>query len=183
HPSEALTKGTEVKVVVLSVDVNKERLSLGIKQLSKDPWDAIASRYAVGDDIEAEVTKITNFGVFAAPEEELEGLVHISEISTEKVSKPEDIVRVGDIYKMRVLKIEPEQRKLGLSIRAFVESTGEDALIKRAPEPEPVSESPEPVSDPDEAEAESAGAVAETAAEPEPEGAPEAEETVERPET
>ncbi len=196
HPSEALTKGTEVKVVVLSVDVNKERLSLGIKQLSKDPWDAIASRYAVGDDIEAEVTKITNFGVFAAPEEELEGLVHISEISTEKVSKPEDIVRVGDIYKMRVLKIEPEQRKLGLSIRAFVESTGEDALIKRAPEPEPVSESPEPVSEPsessespepvsepDEAEAESAGTVAEAAAEPEPEGSPEAEETVERPET
>lgn len=137
HPSEALTKGEEVKAVVLSVDVEKERLSLGVKQLTSDPWNQIESRYAVGDDVEAEITKITNFGVFAAPEEELEGLVHISEISTEKVSKPEDLVRVGDVYKMRVLKIEPDQRKLGLSIRAYVESTGEDPLVKRAPEPVP----------------------------------------------
>ena len=166
HPSEALTKGDDIKTVVLSVDVEKERLSLGIKQLSSDPWSEIDSRYAVGDDIEAQVTKITNFGVFAAPEEELEGLVHISEISTEKVSKPEDVVRVGDIYKMRVLKIEGDQRKLGLSIRAFVESTGEDPLVKRAPEPEPVPESP----------------VAEAAAAPEPADTPEAEDAAEQPE-
>ena len=137
HPSEALKKGEEVDAVVLSVDVAKERLSLGIKQLSKDPWADIDERYGVGDDVEAEVTKITNFGVFAAPEEELEGLVHISEISAEKVNKPEDIVRVGDVYKMRVIKIEASQRKLGLSIRAYVEATSEDPLIKRAPEPEP----------------------------------------------
>ncbi len=137
HPSEALKKGEDVDAVVLSVDVAKERLSLGIKQLSKDPWADIDERYGVGDDVEAEVTKITNFGVFAAPEEELEGLVHISEISADKVNKPEDIVRVGDVYKMRVIKIEASQRKLGLSIRAYVEATGEDPLIKRAPEPEP----------------------------------------------
>jgi small subunit ribosomal protein S1 len=137
HPSEALKKGDEVEAVVLSVDVGKERLSLGVKQLTKDPWADIEMRYGVGDDVEAEVTKITNFGVFAAPEEELEGLVHISEIRTEKVNKPEDVVRVGDIYKMRVIKIEAEQRKLGLSIRAYVEATGEDALLKRGPEPAP----------------------------------------------
>ncbi len=170
HPSEALTKGDDVKAVVLSVDVEKERLSLGVKQLSSDPWSAIDSRYAVGDDVEAEVTKITNFGVFAAPEEELEGLVHISELSTEKVSKPEDIVRVGDVYKMRVLKIEAEQRKLGLSIRAFVESTGEDPLVKRAPEPAPESSAPE------------SGEVVEAAAKPEAVKAAAEPEAAEKPE-
>ncbi|MEE9257604.1 MAG: 30S ribosomal protein S1, partial [bacterium] len=137
HPSEALKKGDEIEAIVLSVDVAKERLSLGVKQLGSDPWADIESRYAVGDDVEAEVMKITNFGVFAAPEEELEGLVHISEISTEKLAKPEEVVRVGDVYKMRVIKIETDQRKLGLSIRAYIEATGEDALLKRAPEPEP----------------------------------------------
>ena len=137
HPSEALKKGDEVEAVVLSVDVSKERLSLGIKQLGKDPWMDIESRYAVGDDLEAEITKITNFGVFAAPEDEMEGLVHISEISVDKVNKPEDLVRVGDVYKMRVIKIEADQRKLGMSIKAFVEATGEDPLVKRGPEPAP----------------------------------------------
>ncbi|MBI4252526.1 MAG: S1 RNA-binding domain-containing protein, partial [Candidatus Tectomicrobia bacterium] len=137
HPSEILRKGQEVEAVVLSVDVEKERLSLGMKQLAQDPWTDIDNRYAVGDDVEAKVTKITNFGVFAAPEDDLEGLVHISELSAQKVSKPEEVVRVGDVFRMRVIKIEPEQRRLGLSIRAYVEGTGEEALISRAPEPEP----------------------------------------------
>lgn len=172
HPSEALKKGEEVDAVVLSVDVAKERLSLGIKQLSKDPWVNIDDRYGVGDDVEAEVTKITNFGVFAAPEEELEGLVHISEISAEKVNKPEDIVRVGDVYKMRVIKIEASQRKLGLSIRAYVEATSEDPLIKRAPEPElapaPTAVDGEPAAETaseDSGEADTPVAVAETSGE------------------
>lgn len=174
HPSEALSKGQELSAVVLNVDVEKERLSLGIKQLSKDPWDEIHSRYAIGDDIEAEVTKITNFGVFAAPEEELEGLVHISEISTEKVNKPEDVVRLGDVYKMRVLKIDPDQRKLGLSIRAFVEATGEDALVKRAPEP--VVEDP-----PEESAGEPAEATAEAAVDNKPESGSKPEGTDDQP--
>ncbi|MDA0999970.1 MAG: 30S ribosomal protein S1 [bacterium] len=141
HPSEVLKKGDDIDAVVLSVDVDKERLSLGIKQLSPDPWENIYERYAVDDDIEATITKITNFGVFAAPEDELEGLVHISELSSEKVNKPEEVVQVGDVFKMRVIKIEAEQRKLGLSIRAYSEATGEEALIKRAdPPPAPAPE-------------------------------------------
>ena len=103
--------------------------------------------------------KITNFGVFAAPEEELEGLVHISEISTEKLARPEEVVRVGDVYRMRVIKIETDQRKLGLSIRAYIEATGEDALLKRAPEPEP-----EPKPKPEPAPSGKAEAAAETEA-------------------
>ena len=134
HPSEILRKGQEVEAVVLSVDVEKERLSLGMKQITPDPWDDINDRYAIDDDIEAKVTKITNFGVFAAPEEELEGLVHISELDSDKVKEPQDVVRVGDVFKMRVIKIDRDQRRLGLSIRAYVESTGEDPVVSRAPQ-------------------------------------------------
>ena len=141
HPSEILRKGQEVEAVVLSVDVEKERLSLGMKQITPDPWDDINDRYAIDDDIEAKVTKITNFGVFAAPEEELEGLVHISELDSDKVKEPQDVVRVGDVFKMRVIKIDRDQRRLGLSIRAYVESTGEDPVVSRAPQPvEPTEE-------------------------------------------
>ena len=95
-------------------------------------------------------------------------------------AKPEDIVRVGDVYKMRVLKIEADQRKLGLSIRAFVESTGEDPLVKRAPEPEPVPEPP--ASKPEEAKGEPAGAVAEAVAASESVDEPESGEAAEKPE-
>ncbi|MBI3129039.1 MAG: 30S ribosomal protein S1 [Candidatus Tectomicrobia bacterium] len=155
HPSEILRKGQEVEAVVLSVDVDKERLSLGMKQLAQDPWTEIEKRYEVGDDVEAKITKITNFGVFAAPEDDLEGLVHISELSTHKVSKPEEVVHVGDTFKMRVIKIEPDQRRLGLSIRAYVEATGDDPIVSRAPEPAP-SDVPAP-EDPSAAEEEEGG--------------------------
>lgn len=134
HPSEILRKGQEIEAVVLSVDVEKERLSLGMKQITPDPWDDINDRYAIDDDIEAKITKITNFGVFAAPEEDLEGLVHISELDSDKVKEPQDVVHVGDVFKMRVIKIDREQRRLGLSIRAYVESTGEDPVVSRAPQ-------------------------------------------------
>ncbi len=145
HPSEILRKGQDIEAVVLSVDVEKERLSLGVKQITPDPWDDINDRYALGDDIEAKITKITNFGVFAAPEEDLEGLVHISELDPDKVKEPQDVVHVGDVFKMRVIKIDREQRRLGLSIRAYVESTGEDPLISRAPKPpEPIEEKSAP---------------------------------------
>ncbi len=140
HPSEILDKGQEVEAIVLSIDTEKERLSLGMKQLSSDPWVNIEEKYSVGENIKAEITKITNFGVFATPEPELEGLVHISELSEDKVNKPEEVVRVGDIFNMRVVKIEADQRRLGLSIKEYIEATGEDALISQAPMPEEVVE-------------------------------------------
>ena len=168
HPSEILRKGQEIEAIVLSVDVEKERLSLGMKQITPDPWDDINDRYAVDDDIEAKITKITNFGVFAAPEEELEGLVHISELDSDKVKEPQDVVRVGDVFKMRVIKIDREQRRLGLSIRAYVESTGEDPVVSRAPQPvEPTEE--ESATSVEEAEEVEAGEVGELKIEDEPE--------------
>ncbi len=168
HPSEILRKGQEIEAVVLSVDVEKERLSLGMKQITPDPWDDINDRYAVDDDIEAKITKITNFGVFAAPEEELEGLVHISELDSDKVKEPQDVVRVGDVFKMRVIKIDREQRRLGLSIRAYVESTGEDPVVSRAPQPVGPTEE-ESATSVEEAEEVEAGEVGELKIEDEPE--------------
>ena len=168
HPSEILRKGQEIEAVVLSVDVEKERLSLGMKQITPDPWDDINDRYAVDDDIEAKITKITNFGVFAAPEEELEGLVHISELDSDKVKEPQDVVRVGDVFKMRVIKIDREQRRLGLSIRAYVESTGEDPVVSRAPQPVGPTEE-ESATSVEEAEEVEAGEVGEVEIEDEPE--------------
>ena len=155
HPSEILRKGQEIEAVVLSVDVEKERLSLGMKQITPDPWDDINDRYAIDDDIEAKITKITNFGVFAAPEEDLEGLVHISELDSDKVKEPQDVVHVGDVFKMRVIKIDREQRRLGLSIRAYVESTGDDPVVSRAPQPvePPEEESATSVEEAEEVEA------------------------------
>ena len=155
HPSEILRKGQEIEAVVLSVDVEKERLSLGMKQITPDPWDDINDRYALDDDIEAKITKITNFGVFAAPEEDLEGLVHISELDSDKVKEPQDVVHVGDVFKMRVIKIDREQRRLGLSIRAYVESTGDDPVVSRAPQPvePPEEESATSVEEAEEVEA------------------------------
>ncbi len=194
HPSEVLRKGQEVEAVVLSVDIEKERLSLGMKQITPDPWDDINDRYAVDDDIEAKVTKITNFGVFAAPEDDLEGLVHISELDAEKVREPEDVVQVGDVFRMRVIKIDREQRRLGLSIRAFVEATGEDPVVSRAPkpvEPPPEEQGEEGEDAPEAAEAagveasaaeeesaavEASAAEKESAAEAESESTPEAAE-------
>ncbi|MCY3825395.1 MAG: 30S ribosomal protein S1 [Nitrospinae bacterium] len=176
HPSEILRKGQEIEAVVLSVDVEKERLSLGMKQITPDPWDDINERYALDDDIEAKITKITNFGVFAAPEEDLEGLVHISELDSDKVKEPQDVVHVGDVFKMRVIKIDREQRRLGLSIRAYVESTGEDPLISRAPQP---VEPPEEESVPSAEEAEEVEVEAEAEAEVVAEAAPQADEQAE----
>ena len=173
HPSEILRKGQEIEAVVLSVDVEKERLSLGMKQITPDPWDDINERYALDDDIEAKITKITNFGVFAAPEEDLEGLVHISELDSDKVKEPQDVVHVGDVFKMRVIKIDREQRRLGLSIRAYVESTGEDPLISRAPQP---VEPPEEESVPSVEEAEEVEVEVEAEAEVVAEAAPEEDE-------
>ncbi|MCB9831170.1 MAG: 30S ribosomal protein S1 [Planctomycetes bacterium] len=122
HPSEAVKKGDEVEAIVLSVDQDKKRVALGIKQLSEDPWDGeIPGRYRVGEELEGEVTKITNFGVFVSIGNDLEGLMHISELSDAKVDNPEDIVGVGDKVLVRIIKVNTEERKIGLSLMEVVE--------------------------------------------------------------
>jgi len=117
HPSEILKKGDLVRAVVLSVDTEKRRVALGMKQLEQDPWqDEIPRRYGPGDIVAGRVTKVTNFGVFVSLEDGLEGLLHISELTDRKVESPEEIVKIGQLVDVRVLKVDTEERKIGLSM-------------------------------------------------------------------
>jgi len=118
HPSEMLEKDQKVKCVVLEVDEQRQRISLGIKQLNEDPWiRAIPEKYIPGQIIKGKITKITNFGAFVELEPELEGLLHISELADHKIDKPQDIVKVGQEVEVKILRIDPESRKIGLSLR------------------------------------------------------------------
>ena len=116
HASEMLTKGQELQCQILSVDSEKKRIALGLKQLAGDPWvTTIPEKFGVGKIVIGKVTKITNFGVFVELEPELEGLLHISELSDEKVNAPEDVVKVGEELEVRILKLDINDRKIGLS--------------------------------------------------------------------
>ena len=118
HPSDLLNKGDKVKCVVLSVDQERKRIALGLKQMASDPWEGdIPGRYHPGDVKTGKVTKLTNFGVFVELEPGLEGLLHISELADQKVDSPEDVVKVGDEIEVRVLRVDVGERKLGLSRR------------------------------------------------------------------
>jgi len=118
HPNEALQKGDKVKCVVLDIDPDKQRVSLGIKQLSEDPWlHAIPEKYIPGHIVKGKVTKLTNFGAFVQLESDLEGLLHISELSDQKIKRPQDVVKVDDELEVKILKVDNEARKIGLSLR------------------------------------------------------------------
>jgi small subunit ribosomal protein S1 len=109
------TKGQKIRAVVLGVDIENERFSLGVKQLEGDPWSNIEVKYAVGTQHMVKVTKVTDFGVFVELESDIEGLIHVSELSTERVSKPEDFIKVGESVKAEVISIDKDARKIGLS--------------------------------------------------------------------
>jgi small subunit ribosomal protein S1 len=116
HPSDVLNKNDKVKCIVLSVDQEKRRIALGLKQMANDPWDGdIPGRYHPGDTVKGKVTKITNFGVFVELEPGLEGLLHISELTDGKVDKPEALVKQDEEIEVRVLRVDPAERKIGLS--------------------------------------------------------------------
>ncbi len=118
HPGEALKKGQEIRCVVLEVNEEKRRVSLGIKQMTEDPWiRAIPEKYIPGHIIKGKVAKLTNFGAFVELEPDLEGLLHISELADHKIDKPQDIVKVGDEVEVKILKVDTDARKIGLSLR------------------------------------------------------------------
>ncbi len=118
HPSEVLKKGDHVEAVVLEVDPSQQRISLGLKQAQEDPWAAIASKYAVGQKVTGKVSKLASFGAFVELEEGVDGLVHISQISDERVQKVKEVLSVGQEVEARVIKIDPVERRIGLSIKA-----------------------------------------------------------------
>ena len=128
HPSEMLEKGQPVRCKILSVDQERRRIALGLKQLDEDPWaNDIPSKYMPGQVVNGTVTKITNFGVFVGLENGLEGLLHISELADHKVENPEEVVKVGDKLDVKILRVDTDERKIGLS-RKRVEWNEEDGI-------------------------------------------------------
>jgi small subunit ribosomal protein S1 len=122
HPSEVLKKGEKVEAIVLHVDKANHRISLGLKQVQQDPWQSsVPEKYRVGMDVQGKVIRTTDFGAFIELEDGVEGLLHVSELSHERVNKPEDVVQVGQDLTLKVIKLDPEERKIGLSLRAFLD--------------------------------------------------------------
>jgi small subunit ribosomal protein S1 len=118
HPTEVLKKGDVVEAVVLEVDPSQQRISLGLKQAQEDPWSTIAAKYKVGQRVKGKVSKLASFGAFVEIEEGIDGLVHISQLSDERVQKVKDVLQPGQEVEARVIKIDPVERRIGLSIKA-----------------------------------------------------------------
>jgi small subunit ribosomal protein S1 len=117
HPSELFKKGDVIQAIVLDIEKENERFSLGIKQLQDDPWASVAQRYEVGKEITGTITNLTDFGIFVELEEGIEGLVHVSEISKEKIKTPTEKFKIGDVISARVMNINSDERRIGLSIK------------------------------------------------------------------
>ncbi len=117
HPSEVLEVNQDVKVQVLSVDTDRRRIGLSIKRLTPEPWETVGDRYASGQLVEATVTKLTDFGAFAQLEDGIEGLIHVSELSDHRVNHPSEVVKEGDKVTLRIIRVEPDKRRIGLSLK------------------------------------------------------------------
>lgn len=133
HPSERLKEGEEVRVQVIKVDPEAKRISLSTKQLAPHPWATVADRYKEGEIVEGEVVRLTSFGAFVHLEEGIDGLIHISQLSDERVEKAEDVVQVGEKVRVKVLKVDPQQKRIGLSLR---EAKKPKTAVKKEEKPE-----------------------------------------------
>jgi small subunit ribosomal protein S1 len=144
HPNEVFKKGDKVKCVVLDVDQEKQRVALGLKQLTEDPWlHAIPDAYKPGMVVRGKVTKITNFGVFVELENDLEGLLHISELADHKVENPQDVVKPGEEVDVKILRVDIDDRKIGLSLkRAQWGDTDRGQSTEGEEKPEKVKKAP-----------------------------------------
>ncbi|MBQ9043681.1 MAG: 30S ribosomal protein S1 [Eggerthellaceae bacterium] len=176
HPSEVVKVGQEVEVEVLDVDLNRERISLGLKQTQPDPWIKLVEAYPVGTIVDGTVTKIVPFGAFVQLGEATEGLVHISEMAPRHIETPAQVVKVGDTVKVKVMEINPERRRISLSMKAAAAELGIDIEVD---ESVVVEERPARKPRRTEDEAEGAEAAAEEAVEAAEEAVEEAAETVE----
>jgi small subunit ribosomal protein S1 len=149
HPSELLKKRDKVRCIVLSVDKENERLSLGLKQLEKDPWDGVEARFPIGLEVKCVITKVANFGAFAELESGIEGLIHVSQLSTNRIANPRKAVKVGQDVTAKVIKLDAANRRIGLSIKAFLEGLSPEEVERelRAMEEAAGSEDVEQVGD------------------------------------
>ncbi len=139
HPSEKYAKGETIQAVVLKIDKENERFSLGIKQLVPDPWQAAYNNYPSGTVIEGEITNVTDFGVFVKLEEGIEGLVHVSELSKDKVKTPVGMYQVGDVLKAIVINVSAKDRKIGLSVKTLEGDADEGVAVEKFKKAEKVA--------------------------------------------
>ena len=143
HPSEVVKVGQEVEVQVLDVDLNRERISLGLKQTTEDPWRTLVKKYPVGAIVEGTVTKLVTFGVFVDLGDGVEGLVHISEMAKQHVDQPSQVCSVGDKVQVKVMEIDLDRRRISLSMKAAAETLGTEVEVKPLPESEKPAEAGE----------------------------------------
>ncbi len=160
HPKEILEIGQEVKVKVINIDREKRRIGLSLRALQDDPWSSRAEKFSVGQLVEGVITRLTKFGAFARLEGDIEGLIHISEISEHRIEHPKEAIKEGEVKTLRVIRIEPEQHRIGLSLRKVDSAAFADKDFKMlaeefrsesegpAPTPEAPEASEEPSSDP-----------------------------------
>ena len=120
HPSELLKKGQEIETQILNIDTEQKRISLGLKQLGPDPWSTVAQRYPLGTRVRGMVVRLTDFGAFVELEPGVDGLLHISQMSHRPVSRPEEVVNVGDELDLLVIRVDPHERRIGLSLKELV---------------------------------------------------------------
>ncbi|MDD9304415.1 MAG: 30S ribosomal protein S1 [Desulfobacter sp.] len=137
HPSEVYKKNDTIQAVVLDIDKGNERFSLGIKQTQADPWETVAERYEVGKEISGEITNLTDFGVFVELEEGIEGLVHVSEISKENIKSPKEHYQIGDSITAKVMNINSDERRIGLSIKRLEDDDDDKYLEEFAKNTKP----------------------------------------------
>ncbi len=128
HPSELLKKGDVVEAIVLNIDAENQRLSLGLKQLATDIWDEFFSHHKVGDIVEGKIVRLTNFGAFVELAEGIEGLVHVSELDEKRIEKPEEHFKPGDSYPMKIIKVQEGEKKIGLSLKAVKQDESQREL-------------------------------------------------------
>ena len=142
HPSEVVKVGQEVEVQVLDVDLNRERISLGLKQTTEDPWRTLVKKYPVGAIVEGVVTKLVTFGAFVDLGDGVEGLVHISEMAKSHVDDPSQVCSVGDKVQVKVMEIDLDRRRISLSMKAAAETLGVEVEVKPMDKPEEAEEAP-----------------------------------------
>ena len=157
HPREVLEVGQEVKVKVINVDREKKRIGLSVRALQDDPWKARVGKYSVGQLVEGVITRLTKFGAFARLEGDIEGLIHISEIAEHRIEHPKEVLKEGEVKSLRVIRIDPEQHRIGLSLRKVDSAAFADKDFKllaaeyQAEKADPFADAPaEPPADPTE---------------------------------
>ena len=135
HPSEMVAKGDRIKVRVLNIDPERQKVSLGLKQLERDPWLAAEEGLHVGDHIQVTISKLVSFGAFATLDNGIEGLIHVSELAKERVAKPEDVVSVGNVANVKITALDAAQRKIGLSVKGYLRDIEEEDRRKYGVQP------------------------------------------------